>query len=730
MPRLQHNPLKFSCDHCPRTFSTQSGLKRHVRRTHPLLPPTALIHVPLPNHDHDNNFDNSDAHLLRTENDGIVSAVAHVEHHKVLDAAPCNKEGANIPAGAEPPPQEVDDGWLPFCNRVEFELAEFLFVEEQMGQQKVDRLMDLWAATLLKHGDAPPFANHKDMHNVIDAIPLGDVPWKCFSVKYTGEIPEQPRNLLSRPDAVIRQMLENPDFAHGFDPIPRREFDARDQQVFSDFMTGNWAWRKADKLAENPNNKGAMLVPVIAGSDKTTVSVGTGQNEYYPLYLSIGNITNSVRRAHRDGLIPIAFLAIPKTGRQYDDDVAYRTFRWQLYHQSLSRIFRSLKPHMETPTVLRCPDRHYRRALYSMGPYIADYPEQALLAGIVQGWCPKCQAVNKDLDGGNPARRTCELTDVLASLYDLKVLHEKYGIHGDIVPFTNDFLGADIHELISPDLLHQIIKGTFKDHLVTWVGEYLTIKHGTPAANRIMDDIDRRIAATPPFPGLRHFYEGRRFKQWTGDDSKALMKIYLPAIAGHVPNGMVQAIAAFLDFCYLVRRSTINHDALCRIEDALDCFHKHRKIFVTTGVRQTISLPRQHSMKHYVHLIQEYGAPNGLCSSITESKHIKAVKEPWRRSNRFEALGQMLKTNSRLCKLAAARAHFKKRGMLHGTALFHALHQALPSELQEELLRQEGEVMEGNDDTVDEVAREDDDGGPVDGMKAATTVDMAKRARE
>ncbi len=108
-------------------------------------------------------------------------------------------------------------------------------------------------------------------------------------------------------------MLENPDFTHGFDFIPRREFDARDQQVFSDFMTGNWAWRKADKLAENPNNKGAMLVPVIAGSDKTTVSVGTGQNEYYPLYLSIGNITNSVRRAHRDGLIPIAFLAIPKS---------------------------------------------------------------------------------------------------------------------------------------------------------------------------------------------------------------------------------------------------------------------------------------------------------------------------------------------------------------------------------------------------------------------------------
>ena len=34
-----------------------------------------------------------------------------------------------------------------------------------------------------------------------------------------------------------------------------------------------------------------------------------------------------------------------------------------------------------------------------------------------------------------------------------------------------------------------------------------------------------RISAVPSFPGLRHFHEGRRFKQWTGDDSKGLMKV-------------------------------------------------------------------------------------------------------------------------------------------------------------------------------------------------------------
>jgi len=63
--------------------------------------------------------------------------------------------------------------------------------------------------------------------------------------------------------------------------------------------------------------------------------------------------------------------------------------------------------------------------------------------------------------------------------------------------------------------------------------------------------------------------------------------------------------------------------------------------------------------KHYRQLVQLYGAPNELCSSITESKHIKAVKEPWRRSSHFEALGQMLLTNHRLDKLAACRIDFK-----------------------------------------------------------------------
>jgi hypothetical protein len=49
------------------------------------------------------------------------------------------------------------------------------------------------------------------------------------------------------------------------------------------------------------------------------------------------------------------------------------------------------------------------------------------------------------------------------------------------------------------------------------------------------------------------------------------------------------------------------------------------------------------------------------------------MKEPWHHSSRFKALGQMLLTNQRLDKLAAACADFEARGMLHGSCLSEAL---------------------------------------------------------
>jgi hypothetical protein len=71
-----------------------------------------------------------------------------------------------------------------------------------------------------------------------------------------------------------------------------------------------------------------------------------------------------------------------------------------------------------------------------------------------------------------------------------------------------------------------------------------------------------------------------------------------------------------------------------------------------------------------------FGSPNGLCSSITESKHIDAVKKPWRRSRRYKALLFILRTNTRMSKIAAARTEFARRGMLSVSLIEHARREA------------------------------------------------------
>jgi len=76
-----------------------------------------------------------------------------------------------------------------------------------------------------------------------------------------------------------------------------------------------------------------------------------------------------------------------------------------------------------------------------------------------------------------------------------------------------------------------------------WVNKYLLEVHGEAQGLDIIVDIDHQyifcylwpnsmlsnsfisISTVPPFPGLWRFPDGRDFKQWTGDDLKALMKV-------------------------------------------------------------------------------------------------------------------------------------------------------------------------------------------------------------
>jgi hypothetical protein len=109
-------------------------------------------------------------------------------------------------------------------------------------------------------------------------------------------------------------------------------------------------------------------------------------------------------------------------------------------------------------------------------------------------------------------------------------------------------------------------------------------------------------------------------------------------------------------------------------------------------------------MVHYVPGIRLFASPNGICTSITESKHIRAVKEPYRRSSHFQALGQILRTNTRLSKLAAATVEFRGAGMLFGDAVAAAELETGIEQEQEDwdmIVDEEGEALEVDGPRVD-----------------------------
>ncbi|KAI5996903.1 hypothetical protein F5J12DRAFT_907013 [Pisolithus orientalis] len=461
------------------------------------------------------------------------------------------------------------DDWAPYCSQIEFKLAKFLFEHAEM----------LVANPLL--------TNHMDLYHVIDSMSVGAVKWEHFKItyKHNQDEPKAPWMFdiydvwYRDPHQVIHNLLGCADIKDEMDFIPYWEFNAAsDQRHWKDFIN-------------NPLVAGATLVPIILGSDKTTFSIATGQTDYYLLYLSIGNVCNTTCHAHCDAVVLIGFLAMLKMTREHANTQVFHKFKKQLFHSLLAHILQSLGPVM---TVLET-------VLFAC---IADYEEQVLLSCIVCKWCPKCLAHWENLDE-DALWHHHKHTELISRELGPLTLWDEYGIDRDIVPFTIRFPHADIQRMLFPDILHQLIKGGFKDHLVDWVERYI-----------------------------------------------------LQPLKAMSCRMSVHTFCAFLEFCYL---------------DALAHFHSYCEVFWNAQVVTTFSLPWQHAMKHYPYLICQFGALNGLCSSITKSKHIKAVKWPYQHTNHFQALGQMLVINQRLDKFAAVHADFEKHGMSRGTCLSHVL---------------------------------------------------------
>ena len=106
-----------------------------------------------------------------------------------------------------------------------------------MSAANINIITGLWAVSLAPHHDSPPFANAKDLYDMIDSTPLGDTPWQSFTLNYNGPLPESPgpngENLpwmtadydiwFCDAHLLVQEMISNPNFSNGFEytALPR-----------------------------------------------------------------------------------------------------------------------------------------------------------------------------------------------------------------------------------------------------------------------------------------------------------------------------------------------------------------------------------------------------------------------------------------------------------------------------------------------------------------------------
>lgn len=210
------------------------------------------------------------------------------------------------------------------------------------------------------------------------------------------------------------------------------------------------AIRQQSQLEQETMNTGQFTYPLETSTTMSGVPTGM-------VLLCLGFLASSkVRTRSQAGSSTTSIQLIWSFAaeKRYKDNAKFRKYRHQLFHDSLSEIFKELKPAFTTPEVVCYGDGHYRRLIYGFGPYIADYPEQCLVASIMQGWCPRyvlsmfeiwycsnafyfprCLAPADDLD--NPAfqNNPCMLehTQTILENLELGELWDAYGLVGDVV---------------------------------------------------------------------------------------------------------------------------------------------------------------------------------------------------------------------------------------------------------------------------------------------------------
>jgi len=417
----------------------------------------------------------------------------------------------------------------------------------------------------------------------------------------------------------------------------------------------------------NQVKPGGTVAPIHISTDKTKLTQFVGGKAAYPVYMTVGNIPKAIRRKpSQHACVLIAYLSVDKinSSAMGMSDQEHRIKVQRVFHEAMRVVLEPLIEAGKRGVEMISSDGSIQEVFPLLSCYAADYSEQCLVACTKYGTCVKCRVKATELGNHLPAEaRNAPWTTSIIN----KARHDSEALEGvprncqfytdcmshDVAgtvfrPFWDGFPLCDIHQAITPDILHQLYQGVFK-HLVSWCQKALGARR-----------LDARIRTLPPTYGVRHFKNGiSALSQVLGGERKNMAKILLGCLVGAVPKGGILAVAGLLDFIYIAQYSAHNSTTLGYLEDSLKRFNQHREYFIKIGVRKDFNIPKFHSLLHYVNSIKLFGTTDNYNTELFERLHIDYAKEGWRASNQQDEFPQMIQWLSRREKIAAFRAYLK-----------------------------------------------------------------------
>ena len=284
---------------------------------------------------------------------------------------------------------------------------------------------------------------------------------------------------------------------------------------------------------------------------------------------------------------------------------------------------------------MTCADGYVHLVFPILAAYVADFPEQCLVSCCMENRCPRCLVSPNDR--GNPIESPlCNVESTLKTLQQHQKGYnppefETHGLQPVYHPFWHNLPHCDIFSCFTLDLLHQLHKGIFKDHVVSWCTSLIS-----------KTELDARFKAMMNFPGLQHFKKGiSSVTQWTGTEHKEMERVFIGVMAGAVNQKTLTIIWALINFIYYSQIQLQTSKTLAALESCLKIFHTHKDVLIEAEICQHFNIPKLHVILHYLNAIRALGSTDGYNTESPERLRINYAKEGYCASNRRDYVEQM-----------------------------------------------------------------------------------------